>query len=270
MSSNPTQPDPATGPDKVQFTSQRSRAPACVVPNAWVYASDLFDWESTAADFSIVASAYLDRAYRPDPFESFIFLWVFFNAWTARLVKEHPFVDVTQDAYQVGAARLDERLKNRFQDLLQDDPDFRRQAEEFRNLWPIFEIRKLEDLKDEHGQPIGFWREVWPDEGRKSYVSKVMGVAHAQYGQELPKRFLAPACYTTHDPRPFPLDWNHALAAIYQVRCNLFHGGKNFRNEGQVLIVQMARDILLKVWAEFVFADEVSRVKRRLRDLGAN
>jgi len=34
-----------------------------------------------------------------------------------------------------------------------------------------------------------------------------------------------------------PIDWPHTLSAIYQVRCNLFHGYKGVYSENDISIV---------------------------------
>jgi hypothetical protein len=41
-----------------------------------------------------------------------------------------------------------------------------------------------------------------------------------------------------------PLDWGHTLAALYRVRCNLFHGEKARNSENDRLVVSAAYDTL--------------------------
>ncbi|MDO8691418.1 MAG: hypothetical protein Q7R39_15655, partial [Dehalococcoidia bacterium] len=49
----------------------------------------------------------------------------------------------------------------------------------------------------------------------------------------------APCCSKRHmdGNEAIPLDWPHTLAALYRVRCNLFHGEKalDSENDGQVV-----------------------------------
>lgn len=56
-------------------------------------------------------------------------------------------------------------------------------------------------------------------------------------------RHFAPRCYLEHDE--VPLDWGHTLAALYRVRCNLFHGEKARSSENDQLVVARAYETLL-------------------------
>jgi hypothetical protein len=42
-----------------------------------------------------------------------------------------------------------------------------------------------------------------------------------------------------------PLDWSHTLAALYRVRCNLFHGEKARGSENDRVVVARAHETLL-------------------------
>ena len=48
-----------------------------------------------------------------------------------------------------------------------------------------------------------------------------------------------------------PADWRHVMAAIYQVRCNLFHGGKAYYPE-DIEFVGLAYELLWGVWKSFI------------------
>jgi hypothetical protein len=52
-------------------------------------------------------------------------------------------------------------------------------------------------------------------------------------------RKCEPQCYLEHDA--VPLDWGHTLAALYRVRCNLFHGEKARSSENDRVVVARAR-----------------------------
>ena len=53
-----------------------------------------------------------------------------------------------------------------------------------------------------------------------------------------------PRCYLAHEEQP-PLDWGHTLAALYRVRCNLFHGEKARSSENDKTVVAAAYSTLL-------------------------
>ena len=55
-------------------------------------------------------------------------------------------------------------------------------------------------------------------------------------------REFAPSCYVEHEQ--VPLDWGHTLAALYRVRCNLFHGEKARSSENDQLVVSAAYETL--------------------------
>jgi hypothetical protein len=57
----------------------------------------------------------------------------------------------------------------------------------------------------------------------------------------------APSCYVWHVTKrqPCPLDWKHTLAAIYQVRNNLFHGEKAGHSTVDKAIVSAAANTLM-------------------------
>jgi hypothetical protein len=44
-----------------------------------------------------------------------------------------------------------------------------------------------------------------------------------------------------------PLDWAHAMKALYRVRCNLFHGEKARTSEDDKRIVTAAYNVLAEV-----------------------
>ena len=79
---------------------------------------------------------------------------------------------------------------------------------------------------------IDYWSEVhdWRAAMTRAYVGA--GV-----------REFAPRCHFEHDQ--VPLDWGHMLAALYRVRCNLFHGEKARSSEHDQLVVGAAYEALL-------------------------
>ena len=173
-------------------------------------------------------------------FEAFICLWVVFNAWSSHVVADREQSE--DDTYLWQAACLDSELASRFEKLLRDGGSFRNCAESFWAIWPVFKVRTLVD----HG--IGPWD--WED-SRRDYRATC-------FQKKLNIGDFGPQCYLDHqlqdahtnggDPLRVPLDWRHSLAAIYKVRCNLFHGGKSFLNSGDIRFCEFAYRILDSVW----------------------
>ena len=66
-----------------------------------------------------------------------------------------------------------------------------------------------------------------------------------------------PQCWQTHNAsgEEAPLDWAHTLAALYRVRCNLFHGEKSAHSEMDQRVVHAA----LKVLVDFLDEAEYLR-----------
>jgi hypothetical protein len=62
----------------------------------------------------------------------------------------------------------------------------------------------------------------------------------------------APQCWKRHHDAkvPVPLDWPHTLAALYRVRCNLFHGEKAAHSEMDQRIVADALRTLVSFLRE--------------------
>jgi hypothetical protein len=56
-----------------------------------------------------------------------------------------------------------------------------------------------------------------------------------------------PACWKRHmdEGGSIPMDWPHTLAALYRVRCNLFHGEKAPYSEIDRTIVRAALRVLV-------------------------
>jgi len=115
----------------------------------------------------------------------------------------------------------------------------------FHSLWPIFKARALAD------EGISAWGTRGADESRSEYRKLV-------FSGSIGTRDFSPSCFLEHqddcsddqsiDPARIPLDWEHTLAAIYMVRCNLFHGGKSFLTAMDAKFVFLSYEILSAVW----------------------
>lgn len=185
-------------------------------------------------------------AKRDEWFEAFIYLWVTFNAWLAQIVSDRNFSD--KDWYIVQAAGLDPTLEDRFNGLLEGDPEFLEWASTFHSLWPVFKVRAL----IENGvESWGAWNS---EEDRSEYRARSLqlGLTRSEY---------SPRCFMDHQPAEsidwetahhhVPLDWVHTISGIYQVRSNLFHGGKSFLSSKDPIFVELSFRILWHVWREF-------------------
>jgi hypothetical protein len=144
-----------------------------------------------------------------DAFEPFIFAWIALNGWAACVS------GVDQDRAYLDALMCDETLCQDFARLLSDPgTPFGSQATEFARLWPIFEAKEL--------RRRGIIRWHWDD--RDTMVNNYLAAGVRKFD---------PSCWKRHidTGEQVPLDWPHTLAAVYRVRCNLFHGEKAAHSE---------------------------------------
>jgi hypothetical protein len=175
--------------------------------------------------------------------EAFIYLWVTFNAWIAIVVAETRCNE--EDGYLWRAAGLDLQLSTRFDELKTTDNLFQAKVKEFQELWPIFKVHTLVD------KGIESWGAWGSNESRADYRIKC-------FRHDLERSDYSPRCYEEHQtddvrvtggsPSNVLADWAHTLSAIYQVRCNLFHGGKSFVNTKDMNFTRLAYNILFDVW----------------------
>jgi hypothetical protein len=165
------------------------------------------------------AVAQSDCAER-DSFEPFIFGWIALNGWACCVTAED------RDSDYLDALLLDSDLDREFKDLLATD--LLAAVGEFQSTWPIFSSKDIGYNVEWGGtreQVIERYRTINPPPGRK------------------------PACVFLHRDRgeEVPIDWPHTLSAIYQVRCNLFHGYKGVYSENDISIVSKAFRVLVRV-----------------------
>jgi hypothetical protein len=162
-----------------------------------------------------------ERRSGNDAFEPFIYLWIAFNGWAACVTGED------HDPAWVRTLSSDARLRADYDRLLPSEM-FGRAAREFATLWPIFRVDELRRLG------LNQWRD--PTEVREVMIAEFIRGGARQY---------EPACWAEHgEGRATPVDWPHTLAALYRVRCNLFHGEKSRSSENDRLVVTLAFDVL--------------------------
>jgi hypothetical protein len=214
---------------------------------AWLAAN--LESELQKPEFSNFIRPWVMRSWLgTEPFERLIHLWVAFNAWTAETITPSDLME--RDAALVAAASRDPELNRRFSFLFDNDTEFQKLAIEFRCLWPVFNVRRLDQDNVEPWQ-----QEIY---SRKEYRQMCFDAGASKHD-------MKPGCFLRHqngeetvtggDPDRVPLDWPHTLSAIYQVRCNLFHGGKSFRMPSDVRFAELAFEILWACWgSEFVDA----------------
>lgn len=156
-------------------------------------------------------------------FESFIYAWIGFNGWASCCC-----YDETWDRRLLQVMMLDASLNRHF-DRLRERPSFFDATERFASWWPIFKASNLpEDVRRFRPQ----------HRGRPSVV--------AYYQMKRPNAVRYPNCHLGHEDG-VPIDWSHTLDALYQVRCNLFHGQKSGAGHEDRQIVEVAVDVLLPI-----------------------
>ena len=171
----------------------------------------------------------LQNAQRSDHLSAFVYLWIPFNAWAAAVVKDRNSAE--KDWPLIQAVGFDGAMGSRFVGLFCRPGLFRNNVEHFGIRWPIFKVRALQELG--LGSSMDYQSR---DQFRKECLSKLHNSKDYQ-----------PRCFISHKCAGPPLDWPHTLAAIYQVRCNLFHGGKAFEAEDRQFC-QYAYEILKSMW----------------------
>jgi hypothetical protein len=139
------------------------------------------------------------------------------NAWAACVT------DIDQDREYLRRLEHDKGLRQRFQQVVNEHPDVDRDAKEFVSLLPIFKAQRL----------------------RRAGVRGEEGMTRVELVQHYLAKGIAefdPECAEWHRARGelVPCDWPHVIAAIYRVRCNLFHGEKSAHSEIDRRIVRAA------------------------------
>ena len=164
-----------------------------------------------------------------DSFEPFIFGWIGFNGWAACCS------DMDDDRDWGRALGSCPELVKSFEATKDAKIDFAGAVQEFSSYWPIF---KAQELRRERIDPTGETR------------SKI--VAH--YLAHKPRLSRAPECFEDHTNarRAVPADWPHTLKALYQVRCNLFHGNKTPNSEMDRQIVYSALRVLVPFMSLYI------------------
>jgi len=165
--------------------------------------------------------------------ERFLCLWSAVQAWAAKGVPDLGRVD--DQAYLEHCLARDLKLGERFANLYKIDREFHKKVDRFMAAAPVFQTARLQR------NSIPEWD---PAQDRRAYVERTL--------ENFPAAVTgsAPACGHDHllASEKIPVDWPHFLALAAQVRRNLFHGGKNYRNAGERQFLEPVMAILWEVW----------------------
>lgn len=155
-------------------------------------------------------------------FEPFVFSWFSVNAWAACVTGED------QDSRYMQRLISDSDLQAEFENLLNQNETFRTHANAFAECWPIFKVKNIRDQRVS----------IQAKGNRQQAVSHYLATGATEF---------QPQCWNAHQERnePCPIDWPHTIAAIYRVRCNLFHGEKHAHSEMDQNVVHAAFRVLL-------------------------
>lgn len=156
-------------------------------------------------------------------FEAFFDTWVAFNGWAVCITNED------RDSLYIKALVHEPRLCQDFAHFTNAHASpLALASAQFASFWPIFDVRKLRS-PEMHERPR---------DSREDTIT---------YYLEHNITSFAPRCAKRHrdNGEPIPIDWPHVLVALYQVRCNFFHGGKMISSEEDQLIVASAYKTLL-------------------------
>lgn len=177
--------------------------------------------------------------------EKLIYLWVTVNAWASKSVPD--LSRNHEDAYLVHCMAKDKNLSDRFDSLYKVDAKFCELVNSFLDMAPVFQSLWL------YNNEIDPWNLT---EDRYQFIKKVSErdpyIVSIRNGQENRFAAFSPACALDHiqSNENIPADWPHLISMIYQVRCNLFHGGKNYNRDSDRKFIELAYKVLWDVWKD--------------------
>ena len=160
--------------------------------------------------------------------------WVTFNAWAARRALSRNHID----SYLIRCVAGSERFRRRFDSLMERNRHFRRCVENLCELGPVAKVRWLRN------SGIPQW-----DMQLESRADYIYSIAYDLERAGQPRPF-SPQCALDHfyAGEDIPADWPHVLSMIYQIRCNLFHGGKDYDSTQDRRFIKLAQRILWEMW----------------------
>jgi hypothetical protein len=166
---------------------------------------------------SSVASELFDRAEKEHTMMAFVFRWMAFNGWMAAIT------GLERDYEMINILVEDPRICSAYNELMINNADFRSTVNAFSSNWPVLSVSSLR-------AKLG--HDAFSSYNLQDLISKckLLNVKHE------PKNWI-------HGEVP---SWGQVLRAIYQVRCNLFHGQKSqYDSRDQHLV--LASDQVLRL-----------------------
>ena len=148
-------------------------------------------------------------------FMSFVNIWMAFNGWMASVTGRETDADMIRDLAN------NERLNRTYTGLMGESRQFARLVTDFAAMWPVLNVR---DVRKKLGRDV-FWQLE-----RGALIAACDGANVKR----------APAIWNVGDTPT----WEQLLRAIYQVRCNMFHGEKSPQNSRDRQLVLKSDRIL--------------------------
>lgn len=158
-------------------------------------------------------------------FERFIYRWMSFNGWVACVTGEE------RDGVMLDEFTSDKPATATFDALIRDSMKFREAVTGFAKLWPIFNAAHVYNMGEKRPRAVSM-------DQRPGYVRALLA------NKEIWRR---PRNWDPDAP-PAP-QLKDLFDAIYQVRCNLFHGDKVSYAEIDSKLIEHA-DTCLRLWLD--------------------
>jgi hypothetical protein len=189
-------------------------------------------------NFKRFAAGWIDKVKDSENvFEKFIFLWFTFNSWLSLVVPDENKND--NDQYLLHTIATSDRFDDRFDSLLGKDNQFAESARELAAKGPIFRVIWMKN------RGIDPWNQE--EKERLSYVKMLYQMGPFLKTEHGPRAQFSPECafkYHIKLGSQIPCDWLHIMHMIYQIRCNLFHGGKTYDSNRDERFVTLAFNVL--------------------------
>lgn len=158
--------------------------------------------------------------FNQSPMDGFDDLWRSFNNWFSCVT------DADRDSAQLRELAADRGMQQLFDDLWNNDNLFREQLLEFSDEWPIYDSSSI---LEQYGPGFA---------SKFSTRAELLIAIEGDPGLKKSPRNWVPGSNPTQ---------SQTLWAIYQVRCNRFHGRKSAHVEDDVRLVQLAFSVLIRL-----------------------
>ena len=180
----------------------------------------------------VSASKHFEENSLLDAFDD---TWKAFNGWGICVTAP------VKDADMINSLAIDANINDAFENFLQNvNPDIKEKITDFFKFMPIFdagELNKLHIFRNpitERNEQVQFYYTSLKNHYDTTLTSPD--------NEKKLKKSFSPRCWKRHfdNGEEIPLDWQHFIKATYQVRCNLFHGGKDVEFEPNFKITESA------------------------------